>query len=125
VAWSKSFCSLSATAAILCLAACAAREVTPVAMSQAGDEQLSCTELNDQLAANVRDVHELLKQDKACLPSLVIWAAAMMSPCRVLRVALPSVHLLRRDLAQQRTLLQFSVPFRRRQSQEFQWWILE
>lgn len=65
MAWSKSFCLLSATAAILCMAACAAREVTPVAMSQAGDEQLSCTELNSQLAANVRDVHELLKQDKA------------------------------------------------------------
>ncbi len=34
-------------------------------MSQAGDEQLNCTQLNNQLAANARDVRELLKQDKA------------------------------------------------------------
>ena len=58
-------CGRWALAAVLGLGACAAREVTPVAMSQPGDEQLGCAELNRQLAANEQDVRELLKQDKA------------------------------------------------------------
>ncbi len=65
MAWSGSLAWLPALAATFCLAACAAREVTPVAMSQDGDEQLSCAELNKQCAANVQDINQLLKRDKA------------------------------------------------------------
>ena len=65
MAGSKARVRLPLLAAMCCLGACAAREVTPVAMSQAGDEQLSCAELDKQRAANVQDIDELLKQDKA------------------------------------------------------------
>jgi hypothetical protein len=42
-------------ACALGLAGCAAREVTPVAMSQPGDEALSCDALKAQIAANGAD----------------------------------------------------------------------
>lgn len=66
---SRSFCLLPAAAV---LAACAAREVTPVAMAQPGDEQLSCAGLNSQLAANTQDINTLLKQDKAVERSNIV-----------------------------------------------------
>jgi hypothetical protein len=36
----------------LMLSACAAREYTPVSMVQSGDDDLSCTAINQQIAAN-------------------------------------------------------------------------
>jgi hypothetical protein len=39
-------------ASLFCLFGCAAREVTPIAISQPGDEQLSCDALKQQIADN-------------------------------------------------------------------------
>ena len=49
------------------LVACAGnpRPYTPVAMSQTGDDQWSCTELNIQLAANSKAASDLLQQHGA------------------------------------------------------------
>src|SRR5258706_4309323 len=46
------------------LSACAAREVTPVAMSQAGDENLNCADLSHQLSANQSDIQTFVRKDK-------------------------------------------------------------
>jgi hypothetical protein len=46
------------------LAGCAARDVTPVAMSQPGDEALSCDALNAQIAANTTSEAAYEKKDK-------------------------------------------------------------
>lgn len=54
-------------AAVLCclfLCACAAREVQPVAMSQPGDDQLSCADLDQQLSANEQSEAVLIGQDR-------------------------------------------------------------
>ncbi|MBV9992806.1 MAG: hypothetical protein JOZ72_16120 [Alphaproteobacteria bacterium] len=40
------------SASALCLCGCAAREVTPVSMSQPGDDALSCDAIAQQIAAN-------------------------------------------------------------------------
>lgn len=64
MASSRYFSALPAAAAIVCLAACAAKAVNPVEMAQAGDEQLSCAQLNQQLVANVTEINQLLPKDK-------------------------------------------------------------
>jgi hypothetical protein len=46
------------------LAACAAKTVTPVAMSQPDDEQLSCAQLQQQLADNGQTETKLNGEDK-------------------------------------------------------------
>ncbi len=51
-------------AGLLGLVACAARPVTPIAMAQPGDEQLSCGELIRQKQANQQAVDDLLSRDK-------------------------------------------------------------
>lgn len=48
----------------LSLAGCAAREVTPVAMSQPGDDALTCDALNAQIAANSASQAAYEKKDK-------------------------------------------------------------
>jgi len=53
-----------AAALFLCLAACAARQVTPIAMSQTNDDRLSCSELAQQIASNQATAVELLQADK-------------------------------------------------------------
>ena len=57
---------LSRAAVLCCLfvCACAAREVTPVAMSQAGDDQLGCAEIDQQIKANAETETGLIGQDK-------------------------------------------------------------
>jgi hypothetical protein len=50
--------------AVAVVAACAARQVTPVSMSQAGDDDLTCTQLNDQMTANQKSAADLLRQDR-------------------------------------------------------------
>lgn len=47
------------------LCSCTPKPVTPVSMVQSGDEQLSCSELNQQVTANVAAVDQLLREDKA------------------------------------------------------------
>ena len=56
---------MPAIALALCVAACAvpARQVTPIAMSQPGDEQLTCTDLNDKIKANAATAAGLLSKD--------------------------------------------------------------
>lgn len=56
--------TLLAIAGAFGLAACAARTVTPVTMAQAGDEQLSCSELSNQLNINQKTADDLLHKDK-------------------------------------------------------------
>jgi hypothetical protein len=51
-------------ACALCLGACAAREVTPVAMSQPGDDALSCDALAQQIAANETARAVYIRKDK-------------------------------------------------------------
>lgn len=57
---------LPAIVLALCLAACAApaRQVTPIAMSQPGDEQLTCAHLNGQIDANAAAATGLLRKDE-------------------------------------------------------------
>jgi hypothetical protein len=42
---------------------CAARDVTPVAMSQPGDDALSCPVLIEQIKANRAEAEEFLRED--------------------------------------------------------------
>jgi hypothetical protein len=56
--------TLLAIAGALGLAACAARTVTPVTMTQAGDEQLSCSQLSDQINVNQKTADDFLQKDK-------------------------------------------------------------
>jgi hypothetical protein len=49
---------------LFCLCGCAAREVTPVAMAQAGDEQLSCAAMKQQIADNRAAEAEFFRKDK-------------------------------------------------------------
>jgi hypothetical protein len=61
---SKKIVALVAIAGVFGLVACAARPVTPTAMAQTGDDQLSCSQLSGQLDANTKAVKNLLHQDK-------------------------------------------------------------
>ena len=56
--------SAAAAILLLCLCGCAAREVTPVSMSQAGDEALSCAELQQKIAENDAAARAFLIKDK-------------------------------------------------------------
>jgi hypothetical protein len=47
------------------LTGCAARDVTPVAMTQVGDDQLGCPALIEQLKANRLAADKFLREDKA------------------------------------------------------------
>src|SRR5262249_25501207 len=58
------FSRLSAMAWVLCLAACAARPVSPIAMRQSGDEQLSCADLAQQRSANRAAAEQLFRDDR-------------------------------------------------------------
>jgi len=60
----RGFIRSSAFAGVLWLAGCAAQQVTPMAMTQPGDEQLSCAELAQQIAANRASAEEFVKKDK-------------------------------------------------------------
>ena len=53
--------ALPAIVGSFCLASCAARPVTPVAMSQPGDDQLSCPALMEQIKANQSAATEFLR----------------------------------------------------------------
>jgi len=53
---------LLACALVLC--GCAARQVTPIAMSQPGDDALTCDQLGAQMAANGVSEADYRKQDK-------------------------------------------------------------
>lgn len=53
----------SLIALALCLG-CAARPVTPILMSQPGDDALTCAQLDQQIAANQSTAVELLQKDK-------------------------------------------------------------
>jgi invasion protein IalB len=50
--------------ALVWLAGCAAsRTVTPTPMAQAGDEQLTCAQLMEQIAANRKEFAQMQRQD--------------------------------------------------------------
>jgi hypothetical protein len=49
--------------ALLC-AACAARQVTPISISQEGDDRLSCQELDQQLKANQIAAADFLQRNE-------------------------------------------------------------
>lgn len=51
-------------AGAICLIGCAARNVTPVPMARAGDDQLSCPALIEQIKANRSAADEFLRRDK-------------------------------------------------------------
>ena len=46
----------------ICMVACAVRTVTPVAMSQPGDVDLSCSDLTSQVKSNQAKASELLRK---------------------------------------------------------------
>jgi hypothetical protein len=48
----------------MCLSGCAARQVTPVRMTQAGDEALDCAALSHQIQENRGAAAALLQKDK-------------------------------------------------------------
>ena len=56
---------LLAAALALCIAACASRPVTPVAISQSNDAQLTCSELDQQIKSNQLAAVELMQKNKA------------------------------------------------------------
>jgi hypothetical protein len=55
---------LPALAVVLCLGGCAAARVTPVAMVQPGDDELSCQAIADQIQSNTTAEQRFLAQDK-------------------------------------------------------------
>jgi hypothetical protein len=55
---------LSTTAVAFCLASCAAQEVTPVAISQSTDDQLTCAEIDQQIKSNQLAAVALLQKSK-------------------------------------------------------------
>jgi hypothetical protein len=55
---------LLAAALALCIPACAARPVSPVAISQSTDDQLTCSELDQQIKSNQLAAVELLHKNK-------------------------------------------------------------
>lgn len=56
---------LSALAALaLCLASCAARQVTPVSMTQPTDDRLTCSEIDQEMKSNQAAAAELLQKNK-------------------------------------------------------------
>ena len=55
---------LFVVACVVGLCGCAAKPVTPVQMSQPGDEQLSCTELDQQIQVNEAAAKDFIKKDK-------------------------------------------------------------
>jgi hypothetical protein len=57
--------TLSSTAVVLCLAACAPQAVTPVVISQSTDDQLTCAEIDQQIKSNQLAAAELLHKNKA------------------------------------------------------------
>jgi hypothetical protein len=48
----------------LCLVACASRTATPVAISQPGDDQLTCPQIAEQRRTNQAAADELLRRDR-------------------------------------------------------------
>jgi hypothetical protein len=52
------------TAAVLCLSACAARPVSEIAISQPGDDQLSCDAIKQQMADNSAQEATYVRKDK-------------------------------------------------------------
>ena len=47
-----------------CVVACAARSVTPIAMTQSGDEQLTCLQIVGQIKTNRTAIADYLRKDK-------------------------------------------------------------
>lgn len=47
------------------LSACAAKHYTAIPMEQPGDEQLTCVQLKELIAANEKAASDFIKQDKA------------------------------------------------------------
>ena len=53
--------------AVICCAllwGCAAKTVTPVSMVQPGDDQLTCAELDKQIADNLKAAEDFMRKDK-------------------------------------------------------------
>ncbi len=66
---SRAFCDravlLPAVAALaLSLAGCAARQVTPVAMSQPTDDRLTCSDIDQEMKSNQAAAADLLQQNQ-------------------------------------------------------------
>lgn len=59
------FRSLFVVASATLLLGCAAAKVTPVRMSQPGDENLSCEALRQEIARNTAAAEDFVKRDKA------------------------------------------------------------
>ncbi len=57
-------CRLSVPLLSICLAACPARTVTPLAMSQPGDLDLNCSDLVNHIDANKAEASKLLDAQK-------------------------------------------------------------
>jgi hypothetical protein len=57
--------TMLALAGALCMAACAARSVTPLAMTQPGDDQLSCAQIDDEIKRNQTAANELFQRDES------------------------------------------------------------
>src|SRR6266446_5645234 len=47
------------------MSACAARSVTPLAMTQPGDDQLDCSQIDDEIKRNQAAANDLLQRDKS------------------------------------------------------------
>lgn len=56
---------LVAGCAALILSACAARDVTPIAMTQPGDAALSCTEIRSKIAAGQSEAADLFEKNQS------------------------------------------------------------
>jgi hypothetical protein len=56
---------IASAAIALWLCGCAAREVTPVRMQQPGDDDLTCTQIDQQIADNLKAAQDFMKKDKS------------------------------------------------------------
>jgi hypothetical protein len=96
--------ALPGIVATLCIAGCAATHVTPVAMAQSGDDQLTCSQLSERIAANRAAVVTLVRSDKQVEDGNVAKLAIGVVPIAGL-FAIASVNLSNEDQVRARSIV--------------------
>lgn len=60
----QSLCALAAALSVVVLGGCAAKQFSAMPMTQPDDDQLTCTQIQDQIAKNEQAAKILVKKDK-------------------------------------------------------------
>jgi hypothetical protein len=96
--------ALSALFATLCIAGCAATHVTPVSMTQPGDDQLTCFQLSERIANNRTAVVTLVRADKKVADGNAAKVAISVVPIAGL-LAIASVDLSNEEQIRARSVI--------------------